>query len=103
MKLNVILPKVFKFVTFVMFTFMALVYFGVLLILPLDILFQVVRLFQGIGLPTVLAVGLGVGALGYIGHAVYRMPELYKLILDIGLQLVSFGHAQIKRFDTLSH
>lgn len=101
MKLNVVLAKVFKFITFVLFTFMTLVYFGLLLVLPLDIMFQIIRIFHGIGLPTVIAAGLGIGALGYIGYAISRMPELYKLVLDVGMQLVTFGHGQIKRFDTI--
>ena len=101
MKINLILAKVFKFITFVLFTFMALVYFGVLLIVPLDIMTQIIRLFHGIGLPTVIAAVLGIGGLAYLGLVVSRMPELYKLVIDVGVQLVSFGHAQIKRFDAV--
>jgi len=102
MKLHLILPKAFKFVTFVFFTFMTLVYFGVLLILPLDILFQIARILHAIGLPTVLATGLGIGAVGYLGYAVAQRPALYELILDIGKELVSFGHRQIERFNVLT-
>lgn len=101
MKLNLILAKVFKFVTFVLFTFMTLVYFGVLLILPLDIMAQVIRLLVLIGLPAVISAVAGIGVLAYVGLMVYRMPELYQLVLNIGLDLVNFGHAQIKRFDTI--
>jgi hypothetical protein len=101
MNLNVALAKTFKFVTFVIFTFMTLVYFGVLLLLPLDILFQIIRLVHGIGLPTVIAVVVGVGALFYVGKAVAAMPALYELLLDIGKEIVTFGHAQIQRFDAL--
>lgn len=101
MKLDQILAKVFKFVTFVSFTFSALLYIGILLLLPLDILFQVTRLFHAIGLPTVLAGALGVAAVGYLGLQVSKMTALLDLIVDIGRQIVSFGHAQIKRCDTL--
>lgn len=101
MKLNLILAKVFKFVTFVLFTFMTLVYFGVLLILPLDIMAQVIRLLMLIGLPTIISAVAGISVLAYVGLMVYRMPELYQLVLNIGLDLVNFGHAQIKRFDPL--
>jgi hypothetical protein len=80
---------------------MTLVYFGVMLLLPLDILTQIIRIFHGIGLPTVLAAGLGIGALGYLGYLVSRRPELYKLVVDIGVQLISFGYSQIQRFDPL--
>jgi len=101
MKIDLILAKTFKFVVFVLFTFMTLVYFGVMLLLPLDILTQIIRIFHGIGLPTILAAGLGISALGYIGYIVSRMPELYKLVVDIGIQLISFGYSQIQRFDPL--
>lgn len=101
MKIDLILAKAFKFVVFVLFTFMTLVYFGVMLLLPLDILTQIIRIFHDIGLPTVLAAGLGIGALGYLGYLVSRRPELYKLVVDIGVQLISFGYSQIQRFDPL--
>jgi hypothetical protein len=99
MKLDMILTKVFKFVAFVLFTFMTLVYFGVLLILPLDVLFQIVRIFHAIGLPTAFAAAAGIAAFGYLGYVVARMPALYGLILDIGKQLVVFGQTQLARFD----
>lgn len=101
MNLDHNMAKVFKFVTFVFFTFTALTYVGVLLLLPLDVLFQVVRIFHAIGLPTVMAGALGVGVVGYLGLAISKMPTLCDLIVDIGRQLVSFGHEQIKRCDTL--
>ncbi|MBM3203621.1 hypothetical protein FJZ55_06935 [Candidatus Woesearchaeota archaeon] len=101
MKLNLILTKTFKFITFVIFTFMALVYFGVLLIIPLDIMVQLVKLLHGVGLPTVAAVVAGMGALGYLGWVVSRMPELYTLLFNIGIEIATFGNTQIKRFDAL--
>ncbi|CAL1241407.1 hypothetical protein [Candidatus Methylocalor cossyra] len=102
MKLDVVLAKVFKFITFLLFTFMALVYFGVLLVLPLDVLFQVTRIFHGIGLPTVLSAGLGIAVLAYLGYRVSQLPRLYMTVLDIGVQLISFSQGQIKRFDALT-
>jgi hypothetical protein len=88
-------------VTFVLFTFMVLVYFGFLLLLPLDILAQLIRILSAIGLPTAIAAVLSVGAVGYLGYVVYRMPDLHKLVIDIGMELVNFGRAQLKRFDPL--
>jgi hypothetical protein len=101
MKLDQSLVKVFKFVTFVFFTFTSLLYFGVLLLLPLDILFQVVRIFHAIGLPTLISAAIGIGAVGYLGLAISKMPEFCGLVMDIGKQLIAFGHAQIKRWDAL--
>lgn len=101
MKIELVLTNVFKFLTFVLFTFMVLVYFGFLLLLPLDILTQLIRIFSGIGFPTFLAGLMSIGAVGYLGYVIYRMPDLYKLVLDIGVELITFGHAQLKRFDPL--
>ena len=101
MKLNLILAKVFQFVTFVLFTFMVLVYFGLMLILPLDVVAQVVRILMAIGFPAIIAAGVGIGVVGYLGYAVSRMPELYMLVFEIGRDLINFSHTQIKRFDPL--
>ncbi|MGZ8217636.1 hypothetical protein [Methylomagnum sp.] len=101
MKIDLILTKAFKFVTFVFFSFAMLVYFGILIIIPLDIMFHIARLLFSIGLPTPVAVAVGVGALAYIGHAIWKLPALSGLILDIGKELISFGHKQIERFDTV--
>ena len=98
MKLELVLTTVFKFVTFVLFTFMVLVYFGFLLLLPLDILTQLIRLFSLLGFPTVIAGALSVGAVGYLGYVIYRMPSLYQLVLDIGVELISFGHSPTQAF-----
>jgi hypothetical protein len=101
MKIDWILAKVLKFFTFVLFMFMVLVYFGFLLLLPLDILTQLIRIFSAIGLPTLIASALGIGAVGYLGYLIYQMPQLYNLVVDIGLELIAFGQAQLKRFDPL--
>jgi hypothetical protein len=101
MNLNFLLTKLFQFVTFALFIFMTLVYFGVLLLLPLDFLFQVVRLLHSMGLPAPVSLPISGALLVYIGYQIYRMPDLYTLVIDIGRQLITFGHAQIKRFDPL--
>jgi len=101
MKIELVLTSLFKFLTFVLFTFSVLVYFGFLLLLPLDILTQLIRIFTAFGLPTLLAGTLSVGAVGYLGYAIYQMLQLYQLVLDIGVELIAFGHAQLKRFDPL--
>lgn len=101
MKIEQTLVKVFKFVTFVFFTLTALLYIGIILLLPLDILFQIVRVLHAIGLPTVIAAVLGIGAIGYLGLTISRMPAFCDLVVDIGKQLVDFGHTQIKRCDAL--
>jgi hypothetical protein len=100
MKTNLILARLFQFIVFVLFTFMALVYFGALLMVALAILWYSVRVFSLVGPPAV-AVAVGLAVFGYVGWLLSRMPALYLLIFDIGKELAAFGHAQIKRFDPL--
>lgn len=101
MKIELALTTVFKFLTFVLFTFMVLVYFGLLVLLPLDVLTQLIRVFSAVGFPTIVAGALSIGAVGYLGYTISRMPKLYHLVLDIGVELIAFGHTQLKRFDPL--
>jgi hypothetical protein len=101
MKLNFLLAKVLQFVTFVFFIVMVLAYFGILLMLALAVLWYVTRILSLVGLPAVLAVAAGVGALAYVGMAVYRMPDLYRLMWEMGLELISLGQDWIKRFEPL--
>ena len=101
MKLEQALPKVFKFVTFVFFNFTALLYVGILILLPLDILFQLIRLFHAIGFPTILSGCMGIALVGYLGYEMARMPRLLELMVDVGRQLIEFGHSQIRRCDAL--
>lgn len=101
MKLQLYLAKVFKFITYVLFVFLTLLYACVLVVVPLVVFVDAIRVFAGLGLPTVAAVALGVGALGYIVYLLSRMPELYKLVVDIGFELARFGQAQTGRYDVL--
>ncbi|BBL70685.1 hypothetical protein [Methylogaea oryzae] len=99
MNINVFLIRLMQFITFALFIFAALVYAGVFLLVPLDILFQGTRVLHGMGFPVVLAF-LGAGAaLGWLGKKVWEMPALWQLVLDIGMQLVAHGREQIKRYD----
>jgi len=101
MNLNLILAKTLQFVTFLFFIFMVLVYFGLVLMLALAVLWYTTKIITLIGLPALIAVAAGIAALGYVGLTVTRMPPLYTLILEVGLELVNFGQAQVKRFDPI--
>ncbi|QSA96643.1 hypothetical protein [Methylococcus sp. EFPC2] len=101
MKLNLLLAKVLQFVTFVFFTIAVLVYFGLLLMLALAVLWYVTRILTLFGLPALLAVLAGIAALTYVSLAVSRQPRLYRLLWDLGLELITLGKTQIKRFDPL--
>lgn len=99
MNINVFLIRLLQFITFALFIFAALVYAGVFLLVPLDLLFQATRILHGIGFPVVLAFLAAGAALGWLGKQVWEMPELWRLVVDIGMKLVALGREQIKRYD----
>lgn len=101
MNINVFLIRLLKFITFALFLFAMLVYAGAFVLLPLDILFQLTRVFQGFGMPVVMALLASGGVLGYVGVKLRDMPGLYQLVWDIGVQLITFGRGQISRYDEL--
>jgi hypothetical protein len=101
MKLNLYLAKTFQSVTFVLLTFMALVYFGVLLLLALAVLWYTVKILGIFGLPILIRVPAGIAVLAFLGLKISRMPALYELIFNIGMGLVNYGKEQIHRFDPL--
>lgn len=99
--LNVALIRVLQFAVFVLFTFMVLVYFGTLLLIPLDALAAVIGLLNVVGVPGVLATVIAVPLIGYLGWTIYRIPDLCKTLVDIGVDLVLMGQSRVKRFDQI--
>lgn len=82
---------------------MVLVYFGTLILLPLDALYLLIELFSGVGIPYIVPILLAVAFVIYAGHVVYKMPNLYQTILNIGVDLVLFGRTQVLlRFEDIA-
>lgn len=98
---NIALVKLFQFVTFVLFTFMVLVYFGTLILLPLDAFVLLKNLFSSVGLSGIAWI-IALLLVASAGFFVYKMPDLYRTVLNIGLDLVTFGRAQVKRFEDIA-
>ncbi len=99
---NVALVRLLQFVVFVVFTFIVLTYFGALLLIPLDLLYIIIKILSAIGFNDILAAFIAVPALGYMGLMVYRTPELVKLLIDTGLELVNTGKQRIEAFNTIA-
>lgn len=99
MKVDTALIRVFQFVTFVLFTFMVLAYGGAMLLLPLTLLTQIIRLLSAIGLPGFISALAALGAVAYLGNRLYQMPVLYKSVIDTGTELVKFGYEKIMQFE----
>jgi hypothetical protein len=102
MKVNVALIKLMQFITFSLFLFSALIYESTFLLLPLDVLYQVTRGLQALGLPVVLALAAGCGVLAYAGYSLGKRAGLCEAIVETGVELLQFGARQARRFDALA-
>jgi hypothetical protein len=101
MMVNVALIKLSQFITFALFVFMAMIYAGTFLLLPLDIFYQVLRGLQALGLPIVLALAAAGCVVAYVGYSLWKLSGLCRTIMEIGMELVRFGTQQVRRFDDL--
>lgn len=95
---NIALVRLFQFVTVVLFTFLMLIYFGVLIFLPLDAAILLIRIFSGVGIPGIVSTLLVVALIGYLGFVLCKMRDLYEMVLSIGIEIALIGHAQFLRF-----
>ncbi len=100
MKLNLIVAKILQFAVSLVFITLVLLYIGVLLMLPLAVLWYSVKL-ASLFIPAVISVIFGIAVLGYLGLKVSRMTELLNTLLGIGVDLVEFGYKQKERFDPI--
>jgi hypothetical protein len=97
--INVALVRLLQFLVFAVFTFMVLAYFGAIVLLPLDMAALLIKLLGVLGLNGFIAAFIAVPAVGYLGLMVYRTPELVKMLLDIGIDLVDTGKNRVTAFN----
>ena len=95
------LVRVLQFCVFALFTFMVLVYFGTLLLLPLSLLVQLIRIFDFVGIPGVVSTLIAVPALVYVGYLISKIPGLTRMMADIGVELVTLGQTRVQGFDSI--
>lgn len=100
-KVNVALVRVLQFCVLALFIFIIMSYFGVLLLIPLDILIQLVHLMTAIGIPGVLATIIAGAGVGYVCYLIYKIPNLVKTLLDIGVELVDIAQQRVKSFEKI--
>ena len=101
-KINVALVRLLQFVVFVAFTFMVLAYFGALVLMPLDAIVLVVKLLSLFGLSTLIATIIALPIVGYLGMMVYKTPDLMKLLVDIGMDLVKTAKTRVEAFNPIA-
>ncbi len=97
--LNLILIRLLQFVVFAVFTFFVLVYFGAFVLLPLDLVVLISKLFDLIGLGNLFGAVIGVAAVAYLGKIVYETSGLIPMIIDNGVELASIGRQRVEAFN----
>lgn len=100
--INVALVRLLQFVVFVIFTFIVMVYFGTMILLPLDAVVLIIKVLTAVGFNGFIATFVAVPVIAYLGMRVYKMPELSKLIIDTGIELFNMGKAKIEAFNILA-
>ncbi|MFK5947831.1 MAG: hypothetical protein QM500_03540 [Methylococcales bacterium] len=101
-KVNVALVRLLQFVVFVIFTFMVLAYFGAMILVPLDLVVLILKIFGLVGLGGVIGAAISVAIVSYLGMIVYKTPDLIKTIVDTGLGIVSTGKERIEAFNKIA-
>jgi hypothetical protein len=98
--LNIFLVRFVQIIVMGFFVFAVLVYFGLMLLLPLSIFSNVVHLvlYFSNGVFATLVGAAVIFGLARIGHSV---PHFFGTILTTGLKLVDMGVLQTKRFNEM--
>jgi len=100
-KVNVALVRLLQFVVFVQFTFIVIVYFGAMVLLPLDAIALLIKLMGAIGLHGFIGALISIPLVGYLCFIVYKTPNLCKMIVDNGIELVKTGKSKVEGFNEI--
>jgi len=101
-KVNVALVRLLQFVVFVLFTFMAIAYFGAMVLLPLDAIALLIKLMGVVGLHGFIGALIAIPAVGYLCLIVYKTPGLCQMVIDTGVVLVKTGKARVEAFNEIA-
>ncbi|MDD5275977.1 MAG: hypothetical protein PHR16_07845 [Methylovulum sp.] len=102
-KVNVALVRLLQFIVFVLFTFMVIAYFGAMVLLPLDAIALLIKLLAVVGVHGFIGALIAIPAVGYVCMMVYKMPDLCKLVIDTGVDLVKTGKVRVEAFNEIAN
>lgn len=102
-KVNVALIRLLQFVVFVVSIFMVLVYFGAMILLPLDAVVLLVKLMGFVGFNGFIAALIAIPIVGYLALMVHKTPGLTQMILDTGVELVKTGKTRVEAFNDIAN
>ncbi len=101
-KVNIALVRLIQFVVFVVSVFMVIVYFGAMVLLPLDAVVLLIKLMGVFGLNGFIAAFIAIPAVGYLGLIVYKTPGLCKMVVDMGVDLIKTGKTRVEAFNEIA-
>jgi hypothetical protein len=100
-KVNIGLVRLLQFLVFVVFTFVVIVYFGAMVLLPLDAIALLIKLMGVVGLHGFIGALIAIPVVGYLCLIVYRTPGLCKMVVDTGIDLVKTGKLRVEAFNEI--
>jgi hypothetical protein len=101
-KVNVALVRLIQFVVFVVSVFTVIVYFGAMVLLPLDAVVLLIKLMGVVGLNGFIAAFIAIPVVGYLGLIVYKTPGLCKMVVDMGVDLIKSGKTKVEAFNEIA-
>ena len=101
-KVNVALVRLLQFVVFVVFIFTVIVYFGALVLLPLDAIALLIKLMGVFGIHGFIGALIAVPVVGYLCFIIYKTPGLCKMMVDTGIDLVKVGKLRVEAFNEVA-
>ncbi len=100
--LNLGLIRLSEFLVLLLYSFFVLTYFGAFLLLPLDVITLLTRGLGMMGLPSLVGFPIAAAVTAYLCYRVYKMPGLYRSIVNGGLELTNAGHAQLRQLEAIA-
>ena len=101
-KVNVALVRLLQFVVFVVFIFTVIVYFGALVLLPLDAIALLIKLMGVFAIHGFIGALIAVPVVGYLCFIIYKTPGLCKMMVDTGIDLVKVGKLRVEAFNEVA-
>ena len=101
-KVNVALVRLLQFLVMVVFIFAVIVYFGAMVLLPLDAIALLIKLMGVVGLHGFIGALIAIPAVGYLCLVVYKTPGLCKMVVDTGIDLVKTGKLRVEAFNEIA-
>lgn len=97
--INIGVLRFVQFVNLLVFSFIVICYVAVIILLPLDLFFHLIRLLQF--LPWIVEIFVAGGIVGYLVWHIISKPSIVKVLLDGGVELAMLAYHQVTRYNDL--